>query len=470
MRGPGRHQRDRREAQARGDRGRRAELRRDLQGAALVRALHHRHHELLPDEAARLLRRRRRVLHRRRRPRQPHAADPPARPEPALLPSDHRTERPARHAAGGDPPRQARIPRRGARRPLAHRVALQRASLRRREDAAGRGAQPQRLRAIHHRSRRSDRSAGAPQGGRHSHRRPLPGSAQPAAGLRGTRPGRRQLPEGRGGGAARDEPADASVPRRGNAGPHRCGGQEFGREGRGPALRLSLNNFEPTEALPGEGPPVRHRLRGIALFFLKYVVGISLIAWMAMTGKLDLSTVGRLPAAMLAQLLALIAVQTVLAAVRVHYILGHQGIRTGLWQCLLFNCSGILYSAFLPGGISGDAVRAYLFMKAVPNHRLPILGAMFLDRLLGMLSMVTLGLGAAVYMAITLPVIRPYLIAFTAIFVALLGGLASMHFIGGRHRHGATASGYLPRAWATVKRAIAELRIHHYPLPVLLSA
>ena len=231
-----------------------------------------------------------------------------------------------------------------------------------------------------------------------------------------------------------------------------------------------MNNFEPTEALPGEGTPVRHRLRGIALFFLKYVVGISLIAWMAMTGKLDLSTVGRLPATMLIELLALIAVQTVLAAVRVRYILGHQGITTGLGQCMLYNCSGILYSAFLPGGISGDAVRAYLFMKAVPNHRLPILGAMFLDRLLGMLSMVTLGLGAAIYMAIALPVIRPYLIVFTAIFVALLGGLASMHFIGGRHQHGEVASGHLPRLWAGVKRGIAQLRIHHYPFTVLASA
>ncbi|MEP7070040.1 MAG: lysylphosphatidylglycerol synthase transmembrane domain-containing protein [Usitatibacter sp.] len=230
-----------------------------------------------------------------------------------------------------------------------------------------------------------------------------------------------------------------------------------------------MKNFETAEGL-GESPPVRRRIRGVALFFLKYVVGISLIAWMALTGKLDLGTVGTLPAPLVAELFALIAVQTVLAAMRARYILNHQGIRTSLGQCLLFNCSGILYSAFLPGGITGDAVRAYLFMKAVPDHRLPILGAMFLDRVLGMLSMVTLGLGAAIYMAIALPVIRPYLLAFTAIFATLLGGLASMHFIGGRHRHDEVARGRLPRFWAGVKRAVAELRIHHYPLPVLLSA
>lgn len=229
-----------------------------------------------------------------------------------------------------------------------------------------------------------------------------------------------------------------------------------------------MKNFETTEALSGENSPVRHHVRKIALFFLKYVLGISLIAWMVLTGKLDLSTVGLLPLPLVLQLFALIVVQTLLAAMRVRYILDHQGIKTGLWQCLLFNCSGILYSAFLPGGISGDAVRAYLFMKAIPDHRLPILGAMFLDRVLGLLSMVTLGLCAALYMAIKLPVIRPYLLAFSGVFIALIVGLAVLHFVGGRHKHRDVPRSRLESLWARLMRVIAELRIHHYTVSVLL--
>lgn len=211
-----------------------------------------------------------------------------------------------------------------------------------------------------------------------------------------------------------------------------------------------------------------HGARKVALFFLKYVVGIALIVWMVWTGKVDPSVLTRLPATLLAEALALTAVLTVLGAIRVRYILAHLGIRTGVWQSFLYNCAGILYSSFLPGGISGDAVRAYLFMKAVPGHRLAILGAMLLDRVLGLVSMVFLGLVAALYMAVNVAFIRPYLLGFTAVFLTLIGGVALLHFIGGRHRHDAQESeGVVGRAWVRLKMMVASLRIHDYPPSVL---
>ena len=232
-----------------------------------------------------------------------------------------------------------------------------------------------------------------------------------------------------------------------------------------------MKDFDSTTALPGEGGTAPHRVRRIVVFLLKYVVGISLIAWMFLTGKLDFSGVGVVSAEMLGQLAVLMVVQTLLAAVRVRYILAHQGIRTGLIQCLLYNCSGVLYSAFLPGGISGDAVRAYLFMKAVPDHKLGILGAMFLDRVLGLLSMVTLGFLAALYMAVTLPVIRPYLPVSAVIFVVLVLGLAVVYYIGSRHQaHHEAAHGRIARLWALFRRVVSQLRIHHYPVRVLVAA
>jgi uncharacterized protein (TIRG00374 family) len=224
------------------------------------------------------------------------------------------------------------------------------------------------------------------------------------------------------------------------------------------------------EAAPeGEAVPVHHAKK-IALFFLKYVLGLSLIVWMVWSGKVDLSVAASLPGALVLQCIALMGVQTVLAALRVRYILAHQDIRTSVGQCIMYNCSGVLYSAFLPGGISGDAVRAYLFMKAIPHHRIAILGAMFLDRLLGLISMVTLGLCAALFMAIKLPVIRPYLLVFAGIFISLVGGLALLQFLGSRHRHAhqEVPLGPFRAAWARINRGIAELRIHYYEVPVLL--
>jgi uncharacterized protein (TIRG00374 family) len=220
-------------------------------------------------------------------------------------------------------------------------------------------------------------------------------------------------------------------------------------------------------AEPGSGLP--QGARKVALFFLKYVVGISLIVWMVWTGKVDLTILTRLPADLLVQASFLTVLLTVGGALRVRYILQKQSIQTGIWQCFLYNCAGILYSAFLPGGISGDAVRAYLFMKAVPNHRLAILGAMVLDRVLGLVSMVFLGFIAACYMAITVTLIRPYLLGFGAIFFTLIAGVALLHFIGGRHEHKQTAAeGLVEKIWGKVASVIASLRIHDYPAAVLV--
>ena len=211
-----------------------------------------------------------------------------------------------------------------------------------------------------------------------------------------------------------------------------------------------------------------HGVKKVAFFFLKYVVGISLIVWMVWTGKVDLSVLTSLPAALLVQALVLAGILALLGAVRVRYLLSKQDIHTGMWQCFLYNCAGTLYSAFLPGGISGDAVRAYLFMKALPGHRLAILGAMMLDRVLGLVSMVFLGLVAALYLAINVASIRPYLAGFTAIFVALVGSVAVLQFIGARHRHdGHDAEGLLGKAWHRLKGLVASLRVHDYPARVL---
>jgi len=214
-------------------------------------------------------------------------------------------------------------------------------------------------------------------------------------------------------------------------------------------------------AEPGSGLP--QSAKKVALFFLKYVVGISLIVWMVWTGKVDLSVLGKLPSDLLLEASVLTAIITLLGAVRVRYILLKQSIQTGVWQCFLYNCAGILYSAFLPGGISGDAVRAYLFMKAVPNRRLAILGAMVLDRVLGLVSMVFLGFIAACYMALNVPIIRPYLLGFGAIFFTLIGGVALLHFIGARHEHQQSAAeGLVEKIWTRVTSIIASLRIHDY--------
>jgi uncharacterized membrane protein YbhN (UPF0104 family) len=83
--------------------------------------------------------------------------------------------------------------------------------------------------------------------------------------------------------------------------------------------------------------------------------------------------------------------------------------------------------------------------------------------------MVFLGLVAALYMAINVTFIRPYLLGFAAVFLALIGSVALLHFVGGRHRHDETAGeAFVDRAWSKAKRMVASLRIHEYPSRVLI--
>jgi hypothetical protein len=118
-------------------------------------------------------------------------------------------------------------------------------------------------------------------------------------------------------------------------------------------------------------------------------------------------------------------------SVRVLYILRSLGMRRACGNVPLQLRRHPVFN-FLPGGISGDAVRA-LVHESDPDHRLAILGAMVLDRVLGLVSMVFLGLVAALYMAINAPH-RPTSSGSRPVS-ALIGSVALLHFVGGRHRH-----------------------------------
>jgi len=71
-------------------------------------------------------------------------------------------------------------------------------------------------------------------------------------------------------------------------------------------------------------------------------------------------------------------------------------------------------------------------------------------------------------MALNVPIIRPYLLGFAAIFFTLIGGVALLHFIGARHEHKQSAAeGLVERIFTRVASIIASLRIHDYAPRVL---
>lgn len=214
------------------------------------------------------------------------------------------------------------------------------------------------------------------------------------------------------------------------------------------------------------------RLANWRLFLtpLKYAIGFAIIYWLVSAGNIDPSAFASLPASLVLSCLALMVVQTLVAAVRVQRLLQSQGIVFSIFRCLVFNCTGLFYSLFMPGGISGDAVRAYYFMQLSEDRRMPVLGALFLDRLIGLISMVGLGVVAALVLALSMPLIRPYIIVFLGIFAVLTGMLLLFRLLGRLHLPDVHGNKWYSKIWIRITKTFASLELTRYPAGVVIMA
>ena len=205
-------------------------------------------------------------------------------------------------------------------------------------------------------------------------------------------------------------------------------------------------------------------------FALKYIVGLAIIYWLSSSGNINLSTLRVLPSELVASCLGMMVVQTWMAAIRVQRLLASQGILFTTLRCVIFNCAGLFYSMFLPGGISGDAVRAYYFMQSSEERRMPILGALFLDRLIGLIVMVGMGVLATLVLALSVPLIRPYILVCIGIFVALTVFLIAFRKLGRLHVSDKNGINWYGKLWARLTRTVASLQLTRYPFRVMLIA
>lgn len=78
------------------------------------------------------------------------------------------------------------------------------------------------------------------------------------------------------------------------------------------------------------------------------------------------------------------------AAVRLQILLRVQGIKVGSLRLMALVMIGILFNQFMPGGVGGDVVKIYYLLKETPGKRSQALLAVLMDRLIGMLSIMTI--------------------------------------------------------------------------------
>jgi uncharacterized membrane protein YbhN (UPF0104 family) len=163
---------------------------------------------------------------------------------------------------------------------------------------------------------------------------------------------------------------------------------------------------------------------------LRYILGGALVYWLLKTESIDLAVIELidLEVALKASLISI--VYFIFAGLRIEILLRSIGVKVGLLQCILYNSVGSLFSNFLPGGISGDFVRAYYFLscEAVKaTSKTALISVLIMDRLIGCFVLILIGLIASTFVSGTLGIDIKYFIAAWLIF--FLAGLLIYYVI-----------------------------------------
>ena len=194
----------------------------------------------------------------------------------------------------------------------------------------------------------------------------------------------------------------------------------------------------------------RARLKAWLSVAARYLLGFLLVYWLWRTQVLDLRPLKSISATLVMQGLFLGISITVISAYRIRYLMSDQGIHVSFRRCFVYNSIGLFYSLFLPGGISGDAARAYYFFQDAPQKRIAVLGALLLDRFLGLIALIAFGIMSGIFLASMIGEVVPYLVASAIVLGVLVAGLV----LGVRYdiQHRSTAGAHwLLRLWEAVR-------------------
>lgn len=205
----------------------------------------------------------------------------------------------------------------------------------------------------------------------------------------------------------------------------------------------------------------RQKAKKIALLLLEYLVGVGIVYWLYRSNILDFRPLQTITFSLAAVGLLMVLLMVYFSALRLKRLLRDQGIFVTVAQGFIFNCLGIFYSLFLPGGVSGDAAKAFYLMRYAGDRKAALFGGLILDRLLGMLAMIGLGLGSSAFLVYSVTWLMPYFIAFALIFLVMAGVLFFLLRVELRHKESASGN-MLIKGYEYVHNLIVRLNLSKY--------
>lgn len=217
---------------------------------------------------------------------------------------------------------------------------------------------------------------------------------------------------------------------------------------------------------------MKQKIKDWASLLCRYAIGIGIILWLNKTNQLNFNVLLDIDAQTVSLALGLCILQLVLSAWRVKLLLASHHILASLPRCILYNSVGIFYSTVLPGGMSGDAVRAYYFWRCnrtIDCTKSALIGALITDRLIGTLAMLFVGLVAATISAKTIGISSNFL---GMSWFAFIFGVGMYVFVCSTHKYEWKRL-TLPRfklLFERIQRVLAKLDLKDYPNRVLCTS
>ena len=216
-------------------------------------------------------------------------------------------------------------------------------------------------------------------------------------------------------------------------------------------------------------PAARGRLKAWLSIAARYAFGALLIWWLIHTEVLAIAPLRTISSTLIAQGVILGVSITAISTVRMRILLRDQAILVSYRRCFVYICIGLFYSLFLPGGVSGDAAKAFYFFRDAPGKRIAVLGAIMLDRFLGLITLLALGLLSGLFLVSVLTVVIPYLLGFGLLLILLVVGLVVVLRYEITHQQTAGAPWPL-RMWEKVKGVFARLHLKEYSTKTLVNS
>ncbi len=128
---------------------------------------------------------------------------------------------------------------------------------------------------------------------------------------------------------------------------------------------------------------------------LKYFFSAGLIAWMILTDRLNLASIQKVMTwDVLTIGFSLLFINLFICSERWLTLVRSQGMNSSRFQAFKLYLVGAFFNLVMPGGVGGDVIKGYYFVKQNPQARTTAMTTIFMDRLVGLYIMIFMAAGA----------------------------------------------------------------------------